>query len=39
MICFASVTENVRITRWRIGGLFATNTRQSRGRIAQGKAH
>lgn len=29
MICFASVTENVRITRWRIGGLFATNTRQS----------
>jgi hypothetical protein len=29
MICFASVTENVRITRWRIDGLFATNTRQS----------
>lgn len=29
MICFASVTGNVRITRWRIGGLFATNTRQS----------
>lgn len=24
MICFASVTENVRITRWRVGGLFAT---------------
>lgn len=29
MICFASVTESVRITRWRVGGLFATNTRQS----------
>lgn len=29
MIYFASVTENVRIIRWRIGGLFATNTRQS----------
>nr|DAY43636.1 MAG TPA: hypothetical protein [Caudoviricetes sp.] len=29
MICFASVTENVRITRWRVGGLSATNTRQS----------
>ena len=28
-VCFASVTESVRITRWRVGGLFATNTRQS----------
>ena len=23
MICFASVTENVRITRWRVGGIHA----------------
>lgn len=29
MICFASVTENGKITRWRVGGLSATNTRQS----------
>lgn len=29
MICFASVTESVRITRWQVAGLFATNTRQS----------